>query len=70
MSDFTIDDHGSLVLLKPETQEAFSWIAENIGAPVIWFAGGIPLEPRIIPALLSDILDNDLSWEPDSPTRH
>ena len=70
MSDFTIDDHGSLILLKPETTEAFEWIAENIGAPIPWFAGGIALEPRTMPALLSGILDDDLSWEPDSPTRH
>ena len=70
MSDFTIDDHGSLVLLKPETQEAYSWIAEHIGAPVPWFAGAIALEPRSMSALLSGILDDDLSWEPDSPTRH
>jgi len=70
MSDFTIDDHGSLVLLKPETQEAFSWIAENIGTPVIWFAGGIALEPHSMSALLSGILGDDLSREPDSPPRH
>jgi len=70
MSDITVDDHGSLVLLKPEPPEAFEWIAENIGAPIPWFAGGIALEPRIMPSLLSGILDDDLSWEPDSPTRH
>ena len=70
MSDFTVDDHGSIILLKPETQEAFEWIAEKIGAPIPWFAGGIALEPRIMPSLLSGILDDDLSWEPDSPTRH
>ena len=70
MSDFTVDDHGSIILLKPETQEAFDWIAENIGAPIPWFAGGIALEPRIMPSLLSGILDDDLSGEPDSPTRH
>ncbi len=70
MSDFTVDDHGSIILLKPETQEAFEWIAENIGAPIPWFAGGIALEHRIMPSLPSGILDDDLSWEPDSPTRH
>jgi len=70
MSDFTVDDHGSLILLKPETPEAFSWIAENIGAPIPWFAGGIALEPRTMPALLSGILDDALSGDPDSPTRH
>ena len=70
MSDFTLDDHGSVVLLKPETPEAFNWIAENIGAPIPWFAGGIALEPHSMSALLSGILGDDLSWEPDSPTRH
>ena len=70
MSDFTLDDHGSLVLLKPETLEAFSWLAENIEAPIPWFAGGIALEPRSMSALLSGILGDDLSWEPDSRTRH
>jgi len=68
MSDFTVDDHGSLVLLKPETPEAFEWITENIRAPIPWFAGGIALEPHSMSALLSGILGDDLSWEPDSPT--
>ena len=70
MSDFTVDDHGSLILLKPESQEAFEWIAENIGAPIPWFAGGIALEPSIIPSLLCSLLKDDLSFDPDSPTRH
>ena len=70
MSDFTLDDHGSLVLLKPKTQEACSWITEHIGAPIPWFAGAVALDPQSIPDLLSGILDDDLSWEPDSPTRH
>ena len=70
MSDFTVDDHGSIILLKPETQEAFEWIAENIGAPIPWFAGGIALEPQIMRPLLCNILADDLSFEPDSPTRH
>ena len=70
MSDFTVDDHGSLILLKPESPEAFEWIADNIGAPSPWFAGGIALEPSIIPSLLCSILEDDLSFEPDSPTRH
>ena len=61
MSDFTLDDHGSLVLLKPETLKAFSWIAENIEAPIPWFAGGIALEPHRMSALLSGILGDDLS---------
>ena len=70
MSDFTLDDHGSVVLLKPETPEAFEWIAENIQAPVPWFAGAIAIEPRIMHPLLRSILNDELSWEPDSPTRH
>ena len=70
MSDFTVDAHGSLILLKPESPEAFEWIAENIGAPIPWFAGGIALEPSIIPSLLCSILEDALSFEPASPPRH
>jgi hypothetical protein len=70
MSDFIIDDHGSIVLLRPESQDALEWIAENIGSPLPWFAGGIALSPDVIPSLLCCILDDNLSWEPDSPTRH
>jgi hypothetical protein len=55
---------------QPETLEAFNRLAENIEAPIPWFAGGIALEPHSMSALLSGILGDDLSWEPDFPTRH
>jgi len=40
-------------------------VHENIEAPIPWFAGGIALEPHSMSALLSGILGDDLSWEPD-----
>jgi len=48
MSDFIIDDHGSIVLLRPESQDAIEWIAENIGSPLPWFAGGDWPCPRLL----------------------
>jgi hypothetical protein len=70
MSDFTVDDHGPIVLLKPETAEAVSWIAEHLGAQAPWFAGAIALERQYVDRLLHGIDQAELTWEPDDPTVH
>ena len=32
MTDITIEDHGSIVILRPHTPAAVEWIDEHIGA--------------------------------------
>jgi hypothetical protein len=70
MSDFTIDDHGSLILLTPRSAGAIEWITDNLGPELPWFAGAVPLEPKYLQSILHDIGQDDLTWCTASPTRH
>ena len=48
MLDFTIDDHGSIVLLHPVTDQARAWVADNLPAQPVSFAGALAIERRFI----------------------
>ena len=49
--DFSLVDHGSIVLLRPHTDAARDWVADNIGCSAEW-AGGIVIEPRYVTSIV------------------
>ena len=68
MSDFTIDDYGAVVLLRPETEAARAWVGDNLDQPLPWLAGAIAIERCSVSPLLHDIDDALLTWGPADPT--
>ena len=54
-ADFTISDHGTIILLKPHTSKALAWVEENIGRE----NGYQPYWPTVLcePRYAQDILD-------------
>ena len=70
MTDFTVDDHGSIVLLRPETLQAWSWILANLGQEVPTFAGAIAIERKYVQPILLGLVRDDLTWETPTPTSH
>jgi len=51
---FTIEDHGSLVLVRPLTDDVVAWLLDNVareGDGSIWFGGALVVEPRYVEAL-------------------
>lgn len=48
MTDLTFTDHGSIVLLRADTDAGRDWIAEHINAQALTWAGQIVVEPRYV----------------------
>tara|TARA_R100000315_G_scaffold49676_1_gene23850 strand:+ start:1017 stop:1229 length:213 start_codon:yes stop_codon:yes gene_type:complete len=70
MTDFTIDDHGSIVLLHPVTDQARAWIQENLGDNLPRLAGAIAIDRQYIDIILVGLFRDDLSWDTPTPTLH
>ena len=64
MADFTIINHGSILLLTPQNAQAKSWVAEHLDDPETQhYAGGVVIEPRFWPAIEGGIADDGLTVE-------
>ncbi len=61
-ADFTLEDHGSIALLRPNTTIAASWLEDNIYAePWQWFGQALSMEPRLAPAIVEGIMAEGLT---------
>lgn len=70
MSDFTIDDHGAIVLLEPLTDQARAWVLDNLGDGLTILAGAIAVDKQYIDLILVGLFRDDLTWETPTPTLH
>lgn len=48
MTDLTFTDHGSIVLLRADTEAGTEWIAEHIPEDAQSWCGQIVVEPRYV----------------------
>lgn len=57
MTDFTIADHGSIVVVTPQSEAAQAWIEEFVlpGDEVQLWGPGIVVEPRYVDHLIEGI---------------
>lgn len=60
MTDFTVQDEGSIVLLTPETPAAKTWVAENIPDDAQRFGGAVVIEHRHAFDVLEGIINYGL----------
>lgn len=61
MTDVTLRDEGSIVLVTPVTTKAREWVDENVSLESYqWFAGGFPCETRYIGDLVNGMIDAGL----------
>lgn len=63
MSDFRVEDHGSVVLLVPLTEAAREWCAEHVAPDVPWHAGGCAVSPHEIVRVMRTVREDGLSCE-------
>ena len=59
---FTLTDHGSIVLLKPETAAAQAWCDEHLDPERQTWAGAVVVEHRYVEAIL-DAITSDFNPE-------
>ena len=43
---FNVEDHGSIVLIRPLSSDVQAWIEENVDPEAQWFGGALVCEPR------------------------
>ena len=55
MSDFTVTNHGSIVLVKPLTDECNDWLVEHVSDEAQWFGGALVVEPRYVEDLIEGL---------------
>jgi hypothetical protein len=48
MSDFELQDEGTVVVLYPRNEAASEWVAEHLGDDLTWWVGGVVVEHRFI----------------------
>lgn len=51
--DIRVEHHGSIILLKPQHDQAESWLRENTDDEAIWMAGKLVVEPRFAEGLIN-----------------
>lgn len=64
MTDFTLIDCGSIMLLRPWNDSARSWIHEYVGAePWQWFGACLAIERRYVATLVAGFLGDGFTME-------
>jgi hypothetical protein len=54
-TDFAVENHGTIILLQPLTRAATEWIANNLPADRLHYAGAVVIEPRYLAAIVEGI---------------
>lgn len=54
--DVQVENHGSLFLFRPMTEEAETWLEENTDG--MWYSGALVVEPRYAHALALGMIDD------------
>ena len=54
--DIQIENHFSLYLVHPFSEQARAWLEENVQADAQWFGGALVVEPRYVADLLEGML--------------
>ena len=60
MSDFSLQDEGSIVLLRMHTPVAQAWVEDHICEPTYWTPHAIVIEHRYIGDVLEGIIADGL----------
>mgnify|MGYP005852459917 FL=1 len=60
-ADFRIENHGTVVLLIPQTEAARAWVDEHLAPRLLRCNGGVAVEPRMIGPVLDGALDKGLT---------
>ena len=59
-SDVEVENHGSIVLVRPLTPAAKDWIAEHVAGETTYWAGAVACEPRYVDDLIDGMMGDGL----------
>lgn len=63
MADLRIENHGSIVMLRPVSDLGREWVAEHIPQDAIWFGGAVAVEPRYLGNIIDGAAGDGLEIE-------
>jgi len=63
MNDFRIENHGSIVLLRPLTDGAREWVDCNLPIDHMEFGRAVVVEPRYISDIVEGFMGDGLTLE-------
>ena len=64
LADVRIENHGSIILLRPLTNGGKSWLDENItGDEVQYMGNAVVCEPRYVENIVAGMIADDLEVE-------
>jgi hypothetical protein len=58
--DARVENHGSIVLVRPLTDSASEWIDANVDVNAQWWAGAVACEPRYVSDIVNGMLSDGL----------
>lgn len=58
--DVQVENHGSIFLFQPFTEEADDWIARNVHESAMWYAGALAVDHRYARELADGMLRDGL----------
>ena len=61
MTDFVLSDHGSIVILTPQTPEARGWVNEHLPDDAQCFGRGVVIERRYFEDIYDGITADGLT---------
>jgi hypothetical protein len=59
--DVTVENHGTIALLRPHTEAADAWFADHIGDDAQWFGNALAVEPRFVGDIIDGLADDGLA---------
>ena len=54
---FSVEDHGTIVLIRPHTDDVAGWLYENVDDEAQWFGKALVVEPRYVEALVHALVE-------------
>jgi len=53
---FTVEAHGTIVLVRPLTSDVRDWLEQNTREDALWFGGALVVEPRYVDELVGGMI--------------
>lgn len=54
---FSVEDHGTIVLIRPHTADTREWLEEHTDETALWFGSALVVEPRYVEALVHGLVE-------------
>lgn len=53
----SVEDHGSIILLRPRTTAARVWLEDRTEDGAVWYRGALAVEPRYVDPILAGMAE-------------